>query len=127
MGKEGGRGARGGVGRRSVSDVGRRSVGRYGSGEKQLLMMMRGMVVRVWPGVARRSAELLGVWAGILVVAVQYVVPGLMNTIVPLEKGNLYLIVEGLCKLAVPNFIIWIMGFYAIFHLQLNLIAEITR
>lgn len=78
-------------------------------------------------GVARRSAELLGVWAGILVVAVQYVVPGLMNTIVPLEKGNLYLIVEGLCKLAVPNFIIWIMGFYAIFHLQLNLIAEITR
>ena len=57
----------------------------------------------------------------------QYVAPGLKNTIVPLQRGNLYLIVEGLCKLAVPNFIIWILGFYAIFHLQMNIVAELTR
>jgi len=80
-----------------------------------------------WGWVARRMAELIGLWAGIAVICVQYVGPGLKNTVVPLQRGNLYLIVEGLCKLAVPNFIIWILGFYAIFHLQLNIIAELTR
>ena len=30
-------------------------------------------------------------------------------------------------KIAVPNFIIWLLGFYAIFHVYLNILGELTR
>ncbi|EKX39945.1 hypothetical protein GUITHDRAFT_113937 [Guillardia theta CCMP2712] len=80
-----------------------------------------------WGWVLRRIWEFIGIWAGIYVVARQYVMPGLMNTLVPLENGSFFLIVEGLLKIAVPNFLIWILGFYSIFHLYLNILAELTR
>jgi len=35
-------------------------------------------------------------------------------------------ILEGVMKIAVPNFIIWLLGFYAIFHVYLNILGEIT-
>eukprot|EP00941_MAST-03F_sp_MAST-3F-sp1_P001011 g1011.t1 len=36
-------------------------------------------------------------------------------------------IVERVLKISVPNLYIWLLGFYCIFHLYLNILAEITR
>ena len=80
-----------------------------------------------WGWLTRRVAEFIGLWAGIFIVATQYVVPSVDNTFQPMENGNALLILEGLMKIAVPNFIIWLLGFYAIFHVYLNILGEITR
>ena len=58
----------------------------------------------------RRVAEFVGLWAGIFIVATQYVVPSVDNTFRPMETGNVLLILEGVMKIAVPNFIIWLLG-----------------
>eukprot|EP00283_Hemiselmis_rufescens_P007826 CAMPEP_0173430106 /NCGR_PEP_ID=MMETSP1357-20121228/8625_1 /TAXON_ID=77926 /ORGANISM="Hemiselmis rufescens, Strain PCC563" /LENGTH=422 /DNA_ID=CAMNT_0014394387 /DNA_START=29 /DNA_END=1297 /DNA_ORIENTATION=- len=78
-----------------------------------------------WGWLGRRVAEFVGIWLAIFVIAVQYVAPGIKNTLDPLARGNLPLIVEGLLKIAVPNFIVWILGFYSIFHLYLNILGEL--
>mmetsp|Transcript_33761 Transcript_33761/g.65824 ORF Transcript_33761/g.65824 Transcript_33761/m.65824 type:complete len:449 (+) Transcript_33761:56-1402(+) len=78
-----------------------------------------------WYWLGRRVVEFVGIWLAIYVIAIQYVAPGIKNTLDPLARGNLPLIVEGLLKIAVPNFIVWILGFYSIFHLYLNIIGEI--
>ena len=80
-----------------------------------------------WGWLMRRVAEFIGLWAGIFIVATQYVVPSVGNTFQPLESGNVMLIVEGVLKIAVPNLVIWLIGFYAIFHVYLNILGEITR
>ena len=34
---------------------------------------------------------------------------------------------QRIMKLAVPNLIVWLLGFYAFFHLWLNILAELLR
>ena len=34
---------------------------------------------------------------------------------------------QRILKLAVPNLFVWILGFYAFFHLYLNILAELLR
>jgi len=80
-----------------------------------------------WGWLMRRVGEFVGLWAGIFIVASQYVVPSVDNTFRPMEQGKFLLILEGLMKIAVPNFIIWLLGFYAIFHVYLNILGELTR
>jgi diacylglycerol O-acyltransferase-1 len=86
----------------------------------------RTKVIR-WGWLLRRVFEFVGLWAGIFIVATQYVVPSVDNTFRPMANGNVLLILEGLLKICVPNFIIWLLGFYAIFHVYLNILAELTR
>mmetsp|Transcript_5660 Transcript_5660/g.14348 ORF Transcript_5660/g.14348 Transcript_5660/m.14348 type:complete len:462 (-) Transcript_5660:55-1440(-) len=80
-----------------------------------------------WFWLSKRILEFLAIWLGIYVIAQQYVAPGIKNTLDPLARGNLPMIVEGLLKISVPNFIVWILGFYSIFHLYLNIIAEFMK
>lgn len=40
---------------------------------------------------------------------------------------DIFLCIERVLKLAVPNHIIWLIFFYTIFHSSLNLLAEILR
>lgn len=79
----------------------------------------------------RRVVEFVLMWAAIYFVGVQYISPGLRNTLRPLEMReplwDFVFVAEGLLKIAVPNFIVWILGFYSIFHLYLNILAEILR
>ena len=79
-----------------------------------------------WGWLMRRVFEFIGLWAGIFIVATQYVVPSVGNTFRPLQHGNVLMILEGVIKICVPNFIIWLLGFYAIFHVYLNILAELT-
>jgi diacylglycerol O-acyltransferase-1 len=57
----------------------------------------------------------------------QYITPLGNNSIVAIRTGNIVSVVERVLKLAVPNMMIWLVGFYVVFHLQLNIVAEVTR
>mmetsp|Transcript_52655 Transcript_52655/g.124360 ORF Transcript_52655/g.124360 Transcript_52655/m.124360 type:complete len:280 (-) Transcript_52655:88-927(-) len=82
-------------------------------------------VRRRW--VMNRLIEFCLAWFAILFVTVQYIMPGIKNTLPVLDKPDMMRFTEGLVKIAVPNFVVWILGFYAIFHIQLNVIAELLQ
>jgi diacylglycerol O-acyltransferase-1 len=66
--------------------------------------------------------------AAILIFAVeQYMVPTLEGVLSPMEKKDVFMIIERLLKLSIPNTYVWLLGFYLFFHLWLNLLAELTR
>lgn len=44
----------------------------------------------------------------------------------PSDKG-LMVSLEHILKLAVPNTYFWLLGFYAFFHLMLNLLSEVRE
>ncbi|KAN0032974.1 hypothetical protein ACTA71_011181 [Dictyostelium dimigraforme] len=75
----------------------------------------------------RRIVEALSLSLLILWMANQYMLPLVQNSIEPLEKIDIVLIVERIMKLSLPNLYVWLLGFYVFFHLYLNIVAEITR
>ncbi|KAN0025440.1 hypothetical protein ACTFIU_003701 [Dictyostelium citrinum] len=75
----------------------------------------------------RRIVEALSLSLLILWMVNQYMLPLVQNSIEPLEKIDIVLIVERIMKLSLPNLYVWLLGFYVFFHLYLNIVAEITR
>ena len=57
----------------------------------------------------------------------QYVVPLVENSIEPMREGDYYRIFERLLKLTVPNISIWVIMFYIVFHLSLNIVGELLK
>ncbi|VDM53883.1 unnamed protein product [Angiostrongylus costaricensis] len=57
----------------------------------------------------------------------QWVVPTVHNSMRPLSEMEIGRCLERLLKLAIPNIIIWLICFYAIFHAALNFLAEVLR
>lgn len=57
----------------------------------------------------------------------QYIIPSLVQSIQPMKDRDIWGIFTRLMKIAIPNTYIWLTGFYAFFHLWLNLLAELTR
>ncbi|VDK53894.1 unnamed protein product, partial [Cylicostephanus goldi] len=55
----------------------------------------------------------------------QWMVPTVHNTMKPLSEMEYSRCLERLLKLAIPNMIIWLIGFYTLFHSLLNFIAEV--
>lgn len=56
----------------------------------------------------------------------QYINPIVKNSQHPL-KGNLLYAIERVLKLSVPNLYVWLCMFYCLFHLWLNILAELLR
>ncbi|KAI4335274.1 hypothetical protein L6164_013936 [Bauhinia variegata] len=56
----------------------------------------------------------------------QYINPIVQNSQHPL-KGNLLYAIERVLKLSVPNLYVWLCSFYCLFHLWLNILAELLR
>jgi diacylglycerol O-acyltransferase-1 len=87
-----------------------------------------------WPWLARRTALLIFVVAIEVGIAQQYVTPCIANTYTmsssPLDNVSyvrkILRIAGRLCKCAVPNLYVWLLGFFGWFHLSLNIIAELT-
>ncbi|KAM9969109.1 hypothetical protein ACTFIW_003393 [Dictyostelium discoideum] len=75
----------------------------------------------------RRIVEALSLSLLILWMVNQYMLPLVQNSIEPLEKIDIVLILERIMKLSLPNLYVWLLGFYVFFHLYLNIVAEITR
>eukprot|EP01130_Rhizamoeba_saxonica_P007219 TRINITY_DN2914_c0_g1_i2.p1 TRINITY_DN2914_c0_g1~~TRINITY_DN2914_c0_g1_i2.p1 ORF type:complete len:471 (-),score=43.11 TRINITY_DN2914_c0_g1_i2:641-2017(-) len=57
----------------------------------------------------------------------QWIMPTIHGSVVHIQSGNVLRMVERLLKLSIPSVIIWILGFYNIFHLFLNILAEFLR
>jgi len=77
--------------------------------------------------VLRRFLELIFVSVVLLFMADQYVRPTLTNSIAHIQSGAILPLLERVLKLAVPNLVMWLLIFYAIFHSYLNLLAELLR
>ncbi|CAD5223445.1 unnamed protein product [Bursaphelenchus okinawaensis] len=57
----------------------------------------------------------------------QWVMPLVKNSIGPFSEMDFKRCLERVLKLAIPNHLLWLLGFYTIFHSGLNLLAEILR
>jgi len=77
--------------------------------------------------VLRRLAELVFTSCLILFIVEQYVKPTLLNSLVYFDNGDIIPIVERVLKLCIPNTVVWLLIFYALFHSYLNLVAELMR
>jgi diacylglycerol O-acyltransferase-1 len=55
----------------------------------------------------------------------QWIIPTISNSRGPLKDMDYPRLVERLFKLAIPNHIIWLIGFYAVFHSAGNFFAEL--
>lgn len=70
-----------------------------------------------------RLVALLGV---LLIITEQYMEPTIANSIVPLAELNWARIFERVLKLSIPTLYGWILIFYSLFHVWLNIVAELT-
>jgi hypothetical protein len=57
----------------------------------------------------------------------QYIEPTIRNSVKPMKEQNWALIVERVLKLAIPTLYIWLVMFYTLFHVWLNVLAEVLR
>ena len=75
----------------------------------------------------RRVAELVMVSFFGLIVTEQYVSPAIVNSFGAFNQLRYLQALERLLKLSVPTLWGWLVVFYTLFHLLLNIVAELTR
>ncbi|KAM4124129.1 hypothetical protein ACB094_01G208900 [Castanea mollissima] len=76
--------------------------------------------------VARQLVKLI-IFTGVMgFIIEQYINPIVKNSQHPL-KGDLLYAIERILKLSVPNLYVWLCMFYCLFHLWLNILAELLR
>lgn len=80
-----------------------------------------------WRWLLRRLFELAITLTALAIIIGQYVEPTVANSIGPLQKMDYLRVVERVLKLALPSTYAWLLCFYALFHLWLNVLAELTR
>lgn len=75
---------------------------------------------------AKRLLELLLVMAMSSVIAEQFVGPTLKKAALPVLSLDIPNIILAVLKISVPNVYLWLFMFYGLFHLGLNIVAELT-
>ncbi|GFR48230.1 hypothetical protein Agub_g10091, partial [Astrephomene gubernaculifera] len=75
----------------------------------------------------RRCFELAISLTALAIIIGQYIQPTVNNSMGPLRQMDLPRVVERVLKLALPSTYAWLLLFYALFHLWLNVLAELTR
>ena len=63
----------------------------------------------------------------LLIITEQYLQPTISNSLAPLRELNLPHIVERVLKLSLPTLYGWLIMFFCLFHLWLNILAEATH
>jgi hypothetical protein len=56
---------------------------------------------------------------------VQFLLPLMQSSLMPLHETNLLRFTERLLRLSVPNVAHWLVMFYLVFHLWLNILGEL--
>jgi len=74
----------------------------------------------------KRIVELILCLALMSVIGEQFVLPTLRNFAVPVLSWNIGQMLIALLKIALPNVYLWLFMFYGLFHLWLNIIAELS-
>lgn len=75
----------------------------------------------------RRFAELIFMAGLQLFLVEQYVLPTVHNSIDTLGHMNFVGIAERVLKLSIPCLYVWLCSFYSLFHLWLNIVAELLQ
>lgn len=75
---------------------------------------------------AKRFGEMFVCLILMSVIVEQFVVPTLQNNALPVLSFDVIRIFVAIMKLALPNVYLWLFMFYALFHLWLNILAELT-
>ena len=57
----------------------------------------------------------------------QWIVPNVVNTLVPFDSLDWPLTLERVLKLSLPNHVLWLAGFYLYFHSFLNTAGELLQ
>ncbi|KAG8531465.1 uncharacterized protein KY384_003094 [Bacidia gigantensis] len=80
-----------------------------------------------WSYVAKRIAECFSLSIFIWLASAQYAAPLLHNSLSKISSLDLASVAERLMKLSTISLIVWLAGFFAVFHSALNALAEIMR
>merc|ERR1712150_359242 len=75
----------------------------------------------------RRAVEVVVGINLLMALAQQWIIPSVVNSLIPFSEMNLGLAAERILKLAIPNHMIWLTTFYLLFHSYLNTLAEILQ
>jgi len=78
-----------------------------------------------WLG--RRVFELAIVLTAMVLLVNQYIFPAVHNSMRPLQEMDWLHLCERVLRLALPNTYVWLCMFYSLFHLWLNILAELLR
>ncbi|GLI60498.1 hypothetical protein VaNZ11_002660, partial [Volvox africanus] len=76
--------------------------------------------------VLRRVFELAITLTALAILIGQYIEPAVTNSMAPLRQMDFPRVVERILKLALPSTYAWLLCFYCLFHLWLNVLAELT-
>uniref|UniRef100_A0A061SC89 diacylglycerol O-acyltransferase n=1 Tax=Tetraselmis sp. GSL018 TaxID=582737 RepID=A0A061SC89_9CHLO len=76
--------------------------------------------------VLRRLVELVAWFSVGAFLVEQYILPSCINSLHPLNSMDLGHSLERVLKLSLPSLYVWLIGFYILFHLWLNILAEFT-
>jgi diacylglycerol O-acyltransferase-1 len=63
----------------------------------------------------------------VLALVQQWIIPSVVNSLIPFSNMDFFKALERILKLALPNHLIWLIWFYLIFHSLLNATGEILR
>jgi len=75
----------------------------------------------------RRACEVLVCFNLLLALIQQWIIPSVVNSLIPFSNMALGHATERLLKLSIPNHLCWLIGFYLIFHSFLNTLAEFMQ
>ncbi|KAL5106293.1 Diacylglycerol O-acyltransferase 1 [Taenia crassiceps] len=75
----------------------------------------------------KRVLELLCLSQVIVMLVQQWMVPVLKSSVTPFIRSRWIYTLERLLNIAIPNHLIWLLCFYAIFHSYLNVLAELMK
>eukprot|EP00968_Pinguiococcus_pyrenoidosus_P028198 scaffold7676_cov258-Pinguiococcus_pyrenoidosus.AAC.5 len=66
------------------------------------------------------------VFSGLIIfISAQYILPHIKAAMPDFESGSIPVIVERVLRLSLSTTYVWLLGFYLVFHLFLNLLAEL--
>ncbi|VDL54664.1 unnamed protein product [Hymenolepis diminuta] len=75
----------------------------------------------------KRMLELICLVQVMVMLIQQWMAPGLKSSVTPFIRSSWLYTLERLLTIAIPNHIIWLLGFYALFHSFLNVQAELMK
>ncbi|KAM3172203.1 hypothetical protein ACTXT7_015038 [Hymenolepis weldensis] len=75
----------------------------------------------------KRMLELICLVQVMMMLIQQWMAPSLKSSVTPFIRSSWLYTLERLLTIAIPNHIIWLLGFYALFHSFLNVQAELLK
>lgn len=75
----------------------------------------------------RRTIESVFLFYVLIALTQQWLVPTIFSSVEPFQKMQFSNMIERILRLALPNHLIWLLGFYWFFHSFLNFTGEILR